>query len=790
MAVANTDFKRVAVLGSGVMGAQIAAHLVNARVPCVLFDLPAKEGDKNGIVLKSLAGLRKLQPSPFSVKKNADLIEPANYEEHLERLKECDLIIEAISERMDWKKDLYEKIAPHVAQNAVLASNTSGLSISKLAGVLPQQLQPGYCGIHFFNPPRYMPLVELIPHAGTSAPLLDKLESFLVTTLGKGIVRAKDTPNFIANRVGVFSMLSTIRRTEEFGLGFDTVDALTGPLIGRAKSATYRTADVVGLDTLSHVVATMKDTLPNDPWHSLYETPKWLSGLIEKGALGQKTKAGIFKKVGKEIQVLDKETQSYRPVSKEIPDDLKAVLKIKNPAEKFQKLREMKSKEAQFLWSLFSDIFQYTAVHLEEIAHSTRDIDFSLRWGYGWAQGPFEIWQAAGWSQVAQWVSEDIQEGRSLAKAPLPAWALEDRQAVHSNEGSFSPQTKGFVPRSNLSVYSRQPYPESLVGESRSYGETVYENDGVRLWTTGDGIGILSFKSKMHAVGMSVLDGLMESVEKASSRFQGIVAWQTEPPFSAGANLQELVEAVGAGKIDQVATMVRKFQQASQAIKYSPIPFVSAPQGLALGGGCEFLMHSQRVVAALETYTGLVEVGVGLLPAGGGCKEFAHRAADNAAPGQIAMELKQGFENMAMAKVSSSAEEARELGYLGSNDIVVFNPSEALYVAKKSVVQMSESLYRPPLASARFPVAGKPGIATLEMMLVNMLEGQFITEHEYLIGRKMATVLCGGEVEEGTLVDENWILELEHKHFMELCENSKTQERVMHMLKTGKPLRN
>jgi 3-hydroxyacyl-CoA dehydrogenase len=791
MSAQNADFRKVAVLGAGVMGAQIAAHLVNAKVPCVLFDLPAKSGDTNGIVKKSIEGLKKLQPSPFSTPAKADEIVMANYDEHLPLLRDCDLIIEAISERLDWKKDLYAKVSPFLSEGTIFATNTSGLSISVLSDCFPQNLRSAFCGVHFFNPPRYMTLVELIPHASTDPDLLDRLESFLATTMGKGIVRAKDTPNFIANRVGVFSILSTMRRTEEFGLGFDTVDALTGPLIGRAKSATFRTADVVGLDTLSHVVATMKETLSSDPWHSLYETPGWLAQLIASGAHGQKTGQGIFKKEGKEILVLDKESRSYRPQKKDIPEALMAVLKIKDPSEKFEKLRSLNLPEARFLWSIFSDVFHYAAVLLDEIAHSARDIDFSLRWGYGWEQGPFEIWQAVGWGKVATWVREDIESGRALSKAPLPQWVIGERRGVHGQAGSFSPQKNGFVPRSGLPCYHRQPFPDSLDGERRSFGETVYENEGVKLWTTGDDLAVLSFKSKMHAVGKAVLDGTLEALTLAEEKFKGVVVWQSQPPFSAGANLQELVEAAAAGKLNDVSQMVRNFQKVSQRFKYCRVPLVAAPQGLALGGGCEFLMHAQHVTAALETYTGLVEVGVGLLPAGGGCKEFARRAAAAAgSPGDITAQLKKGFESMAMGKVSTSAEHAKELGYLRPSDTVVFNPFETLYVAKRAAHFLADSLFRPELPGSRFPVAGKPGIATLEMVLVNMKEGHFISDHDYLIGKKMATILCGGEVDEGTLVDEDWLLELEHQHFMELCATAKTQERVGHMLKTGKPLRN
>jgi 3-hydroxyacyl-CoA dehydrogenase len=638
-----------------------------------------------------------------------------------------------------------------------------------------------------------MQLVELIPCDATAPDLLDDLESFVTSTLGKSVVRAKDTPSFIANRVGVFSMLSVMRRAEEFGLGFDVVDALTGPLIGRAKSATYRTADVVGLDTLCHVVATMKDTLASDPWHGVYDPPAWLKALVAKGATGQKTGAGIYTKRGKDILVLDVAKQDYRATSKDVPEGVAAILKNRNVAERFALLRASQAPEARFIWSIFSDVFHYCAVHLEGIAESARDVEWCMRHGYGWTQGPFETWQAAGWQNIAKWVAEDISAGKALSSAPLPGWVLESgRTGVHSDLGSYSPRTKAMVPRSGLPVYARQPFPEKLVGESRTFGATLFENPGVRLWSTGDGIGILSFKSKMHAVGDAVLDGCLEAVEFARRGLKGMIIWQDEPPFCAGANLQELVEAVAAGNINQVSSMVLRFQKTSQAFKYSPVPVVAAPTGLALGGGCEFLMHATRVVAHLETYAGLVEAGVGLLPAGGGCKEFAVRAARKAAAGGagVLAELKAGFECMAMAKVSTSAIDAKKLGLLREGDLVVAHPTELLHIAKAQVVALSESCYRPPVPGSLFAVAGRPGIATLEMMLVNMLEGHFISEHDYNIGKRMAMVLCGGAVDEGTLVDEDWILSLEHHHFMELCATAKTQERVVHMLKTGKPLRN
>jgi 3-hydroxyacyl-CoA dehydrogenase len=783
--------RRAAVLGAGVMGAQIAAHLTNAGVDTVLFDLPAKEGDPNGVVLKAIANLGKLSPAPLASKSLAEAITPANYEVGLQKLKGCDLVIEAIAERMDWKQALYEKIAPFVADHAVLASNTSGLGINKLAEVLPEKLRHRFCGVHFFNPPRYMHLAELIPARGTDKAVLEGLETFLTTTLGKGVVHARDTPNFIGNRIGVFSILSTIHHTAGSGLGFDEADALTGPLVGRPKSATYRTSDVVGLDTMAHVIRTMADTLPDDPWHRYFKSPKWLDALVGKGALGQKAGAGIFRKVGKDIMVLDLEKQDYRPADRTAAPEVVEILKTKNPVEKFARLRASQHPQAQFLWGVFRDLFHYSAYHLADIAETAREVDLAIRWGYGWSLGPFETWQAAGWKQVAQWIADDIVAGKAMSDAPLPDWVFDGRDGVHSAEGSYSPGKNARLPRSALPVYKRQRFPDPLLGESFAQGETVFENDGIRLWTDGDDIAVASFKTKMHTVSDQVLDGLQEAVARAERDFAGMVIWQPREPFSAGADLAGALGLLQAGKLEAFEAMVANFQATSQRIKYSLVPVVAAVRGLALGGGCEFQMHSARTVAHLESYIGLVEAGVGLLPAGGGLKELAVRASHAAGPnGDVFAELKRVFETVAMARVSASAVEAKELGLLREQDTVAFNAHELLYIARQQARALAESGYRPPLPARRIRVAGDVGIATFRMLLVNMLEGRFISEYDDEIATRIATVLCGGELDRGALVDEEWLLRLERKHFVELAQQPRTQERIAHMLKTGKPLRN
>ncbi|SAK40060.1 3-hydroxyacyl-CoA dehydrogenase [Caballeronia hypogeia] len=808
--MSTLNIRKVAVLGAGVMGAQIAAHLINARVPVLLFDLPAKEGPKNGIALKAIENLKKLSPAPFGVKDDAQYIEPANYDDDIEKLKECDLVIEAIAERMDWKHDLYKKVSPHIAPHAIFASNTSGLSITELSNGFSDALKARFCGVHFFNPPRYMHLVELIPTASTQPQILDQLETFLTSVIGKGVVRAKDTPNFIANRVGVFSILAVIAEAEKFGLRFDEVDDLTGSRLGRAKSATFRTADVVGLDTMAHVIKTMQDNLPDDPFFSVYKTPPVLEALVRNGALGQKSGAGFYRKEGRAIKVLDPKTAQYVDGGAKADELIGRILK-RPPAERFKLLRETDNKQAQFLWAIFRDVFHYIAVHLESIADNARDVDLAIRWGFGWNQGPFESWQAAGWQQIAKWVQEDIEAGKALSKAPLPAWVLDGpvaEKGVHTNEGSWSPAAKRFVPRSTLPVYEKQVFRAPLEGvtgaDPKTYGKTLFETENVRAWLDSDqgDVVIVSFKTKMNTIGPGVIDGLTQAIELAEKEYRGVVVWQPTSlqlgapggPFSAGANLEEAMPAFMMGGAKGIEPFVRKFQQGMMRVKYANVPVVAAVSGLALGGGCELLLHSAKRVAHVESYIGLVEVGVGLVPAGGGLKEAALRAAEAAsavnATNDLLKFLQKSFENAAMAKVSSSAFDARAMGYLKPTDTIVFNVHELLDIAKREARALADAGYRPPLRAKQIPVAGRSAISTIKASLVNMRDGRFISEHDFLIASRIAEAVCGGDVEAGSLVDEEWLLALERRAFVELLGTQKTQERIMGMLQTGKPVRN
>ena len=795
------NVRKVAVLGAGVMGAQIAAHLVNVKVPVVLFDLPAKEGPKNGIVTRAVDNLKKMKPAPLGVADDAALIQQANYEEHLEELRGCDLIIEAIAERLDWKEDLYKKIAPFVNDKAILATNTSGLSITAMANVLPEQLRSRFLGIHFFNPPRYMHLLELIPTSFTAPEVVDQLETFAASVVGKGVIRAYDTPNFIANRVGVAGMMLTFREVERSGLGYDIVDDLTGKKMGRASSATFRTADVVGLDTMAHVIKTLQNGAKDDPFSGAFETPAALTALLEKGNFGQKTKAGFFKKVGKDILQFDAAKGDYVTGGGKCDKDVADILR-KPAAERLKALRESTNPQAQFVWAILRNGFHYAAVTLEAIAESARDIDFAMRWGFGAKQGPFELWQEAGWKQVAEWVKADIDAGKALSSTPLPAWVFDGRDGVHTSEGSWSPKAGKYVPVRDLPVYKRQFFRENVLGSNApngaTAGKTLFEDAAVRLWTLDDEVVIASIKSKMHTLSAEVTNGLAKGLEIAEAGYKGLVIWSQDGPFSAGADLQSMMPAFMSGGGKAIAPFEKELQDFMLSLRYSNVPTVAAMHGLALGGGCELAVHAAKRVAAMETYVGLVEVGVGLIPGGGGLAYLARRAAELLEPskgvsGQIGGELmgfiKEGFQAAAMAKVATSAVEARKFGYLLDSDVIVANKDELLYVAIAQAKAMFESGYRAP-AKRLFPVAGRNVKATLQSSLINMRDGGFISAHDYHISSCIADVLTGGDVDAGTLVSEEYLHALERKHFCALLDNPKTQERIMGMLSTGRPVRN
>ena len=793
--------RKVAVLGAGVMGAQIAAHLVNVKVPVVLFDLKSAEGAPSGIAERAVANLKKLKPSPLGVASDAELIEVANYDDDIKLLKGCDLVIEAIAERMDFKRDLYAKIAPKMAKHAILATNTSGLSIHALGEVLPDALKHRFCGVHFFNPPRYMHLLELIGTPDTDAAVLDTIETFATSTLGKGVVRAKDTPNFIANRVGTAGMLATVIEADKAGLSVDVVDDLTGKRLGRAPSGTFRTIDVVGLDTVGHVIKTLQDNLSadTDSFYGSYGTPAALAKLIEQKNLGQKTGAGFYKKVGRDILRFDAKAGEYVPSGAKANEVYGRMLK-KPAAERLKLLQASTGAEGQFLWAVLRNAFHYVAVHLKDIAESARDIDLAMRWGFAMKQGPFELWQEAGWLDVARMVQADIDAGKTLSKEPLPEWVFKGPVAeaggVHTAQGSWSAAEQRFVPRRELPVYQRQIVPELLLGEAGpradTVGTTVFEDDTLRAWTPDGEVLVATLKTKMRVISPQAGEALLRAIDVAEAEYQALVIWPGSDPFSVGADLEAMLPGYVAGGSDLVDSMQAELQQGFLRLRYAQVPTVAAIRGMALGGGCEMLVHCAKRVAAMESYIGLVEVGVGLVPGGGGLTYIARRAAENAQTStdkDLLHFLSEGFTAAAMAKVGTSALESRDLGYLLWSDTIVPNADELLYVAIAEAKAMHAAGWRAPL-KRKFAVGGRDAKATITGQLVNMRDGGFISQHDFHVASLIAGVLTGGDVDPGTLVTEEYLMTLERRAFGQLLGNPKTHERIMGMLATGKPVRN
>ncbi|MFM9997720.1 MAG: 3-hydroxyacyl-CoA dehydrogenase/enoyl-CoA hydratase family protein, partial [Burkholderiaceae bacterium] len=675
------------------------------------------------------------------------------------------------------------------------------LSITRLSEALPEAIKPRFCGVHFFNPPRYMALVELINTPTTGEAVLDCLEAFLTSGLGKGVVRAHDTPNFIANRIGIASMLATMHQADHFHLGYDVVDDLTGKKLGRASSGTFRTADVVGLDTLAHVMKTLQDnlSLESDPFYDSFKTPAVLSSLIARGQLGQKSGAGFYKKDGRDILRFDPASERYVPAGAK--SNAVVARMLKKPAlERLQLLRGAQGAEPRFLWAILRDQLHYAAVHLHTVAETARDVDLAMRWGFGVKQGPFEMWQEAGWLQVATMIRDDIDAGRALCKAPLPDWVFRGPVAeaggVHTAQGSWSASAQRFVARRTLPVYARQHFREDVLGagapDARSAGRTLFEDGAIRLWTIDDAVVIASIKTKMHAISPDVAEGLVRGLDIAEQDYEGLVIWSPDDMFSVGADLQAMLPAFVIAGISAIEGAEKELQDAMLRLRYASVPVVSAIRGLALGGGCELALYSARRVAAMESYIGLVEVGVGLVPGAGGLTYIARRAAESAGASthkDLMPFLTESFTAAAMARVGTGAIDSRRLGYLLDSDLIVANKDELLFVAIGQARAMASAGYRPPHRRA-FPVAGRNGVATIKGSLVNMRDGGFISAHDFHIASLIAGVVCGGDVDAGTLVNEEYLMALERKAFCSLLTNAKTQERIMGMMGTGKPVRN
>ena len=804
-------FSKIAVLGSGTMGGQIAAHFANLGFEVVMFDT------SHEALSKSLNMMKKLKPTPLASQSVIGLIKTSTYDT-MDVLSRCDFIIESVVENLDIKKQLFSNIAPYVNDNAVLVTNTSGLSIQKIAEHSPESLRSRIFGVHFFNPPRYLPLVELIRTSFSDEKLLHKAEGFITSALGKEVVYAKDSPAFIANRIGVFSFLAVLKHAENFSLSADTVDALTGKRVGRPASATFRTLDVVGLDVMSNVVKNIYENAKDDPWVELFKLPDWIDNLIAEGSLGSKTKKGIYEKIGKDIYVYDPASDQYRLSDKTISSEVKKILKENGNIENsLLALSKCDDPQAQFLWSVHRDVFHYACYQLEHVAETVRCVDLALKSGFAWQRGIFEQVQLTGWSEVRDSLNMDINNGAALSSESLPSWVL-DKSFVYSDEGAYDPNKNQYTPRSSHPVYDRQLFKPLLKGEKQHQQDILLDGESTKLVDIGDGVASISFKTKMNVLSSSVLTELPKCLDFLEDNgFSALIFKQEQEHFCAGANLYEIISAIKLGLLEKDPGMTSKakkkafelmhpelpklgklysikktvamLQELFMRLKHGKILTIAAVDGLALGGGCELLLHCNKVVASMNSYIGLVEVGIGALPAGCGSKEMTLRAYTNKETDDIFPLLSKYFEQIAMAKVSASALEAKEMGYLKADDVIIANPNELLYVAKQQALALLDSGFKSPLDST-FKVVGKAGYANIMAQVANLHEGHFISEHDNYIVTHLAKVMTGSKVEENTTVNSQMILDLERKYFIKLLSTKKTQDRIEYMLRNSKPLRN
>ena len=793
---------KVAVLGSGVMGSAIAAHFANAGIPSLVLDIvpsePSEAEKAAGLTLKdravrdriaadSVQALRKTKPAPLFTAERLALIEVGNLEDDMSRLEEADWVVEVVKEDMDIKQKVLAAAAPHIGPEAVLSSNTSGLSLAEMASVLPDALKPRFLGTHFFNPPRYMKLLEVVPTADTSSEVQACVEAFARTRLGKGIVPAKDTPNFIANRIGVHAMMVTLRVMLEMGLTVEEVDALTGPALGRPKTATFRLADLVGLDTFLHVADNVRRNT-SDESGDVFAAPEFLEKMVEKGLLGRKSGAGFYKKVkaadGSEILTLDLETLEYRERKKASFPELEALKSIEDPSERLAKLVFGKGRAAEAVWQMLAATLSYAAMRLGEICDDVSAVDRAIRWGFNWTMGPFEAWDALGFRAVT--------ERLTAGTHPLPAWvtALYDAGAeslYRRENGSLQVPTAGPGVLVPVPVDPRVHEFEIL----RRAGKEIRRNPGASLLDLGDGVFGLEFHSKMNVIGQDTISMIMTACKEAETQGQALVVANQGESFSAGANLMLLLMEAQEGNWDEIDAIVRQFQAATNRLEQCAVPVVTAPHGLTLGGGCEVTMAGNAIRAAAETYVGLVEVGAGVIPAGGGCARLYQRnVAALPDPSDVYPALRKTFETIGMAKVATSAEEARDLSFLRPQDTWSMNGDYRVADAKDLALAMARAGFEPPTPEREIPVLGKAGVALIESLLFNMEQGGYISEHDRKIGRELARILSGGNVPGPTTVSEQHILDLERESFLRLCGERKSLERMQAILKTGKPLRN
>lgn len=750
------------------MGSRIAAHFANAGVPALLLDLTVKDAQR-GIEVAA-----KASPGAFFTPAGAALITPGSFVEHLDQIGDCDWVIEAVTENLEIKRELWTRVDRVRKEGAILSTNTSGIPLFRICEGFSSEFRQLFVGTHFFNPPRYLHLAEVIPGPETDPDVLEFVSRFCDVRLGKGVVRCKDTPNFIGNRIGAFYGSTTYKITIEDDYTIEEVDALTGPLIGLPKSASYRLLDIVGLDIWAHVANNLYGLVPHDPWRERFLPPPFLAQMLERKWLGEKSGQGFYKRVGaqKEIHAIDWKTLEYHPATKVRLPSVDVARDIEDLPQRLRTLVSADDRAGRFLWKLFSDVFVYSASMIPEISDRIVEIDRAMRWGYAHTYGPFELWDALGFRQTCERIE---REGRALPENVL--------RMRHSGAESFykfdGPQTRYFdFVNAGYSELERRPGIEAIADAKRSRG-VVAQNAGASLVDIGDGVLCLEFHSKMNALGEDAVSMLFKGIEQTERSFEALVIANHGENFSVGANLMLVLLAAQEEEWDELDLAVRRFQSASMAMKYAPKPVVAAPFSRVLGGGCEWVLHATRAQASAELYMGLVEVGVGLIPGGGGCKEMLLRLRD---PRKV-------FELIGMAKVSTSAEDARNLGLLHKADRVSMNPERLLHDAKTLALSLV-STHSPGVPRHDVKVSGDAGYAAMKLAVWSMRQGGFISDYDAVIGEKLAHILSGGRGIGEPVVSEQHLLDLEREAFLSLCGMQKTQERIQHMLKTGKALRN
>jgi 3-hydroxyacyl-CoA dehydrogenase len=785
---AHRPFRSAAVLGAGVMGSQIAAHLANAGLEVLLLDVSPEEigrdGRPNDIVDKSFSAASRLTPDPFMSEVAKRLITLGNFQDDFQRIGEVDWVIEVVVERLDVKRSVMARIEEHASQEAVISTNTSGLPIRDIAAGRGVSFRRRFLGTHFFNPPRYLKLFEVIPTEDTDPAVLDRVTEFARLHLGKGIVTAKDTPNFIGNRIGVYAMMEALREFTEGGFSVEEVDQLTGTLIGRPKSATFRTADVVGLDTLQHVAENLFEAIPDDESRDAFRVPEVLERLVEQGRLGQKTKAGFYKKEGGDILSIDPETMEYTPAP---PSELD-LSHVKGPLPaRLVRLYEDDGRAGDFFRRTTLELLGYSTRRIPEIADSPADIDRAIVWGFGWEIGPFGIWDTLGIDRVRQ----DLRQ----ASLEVPAWVDQIPTS------GFYIQEEGiqqvWIPSEGRYIPDPQPSDEwglNLIRKDEN--KLVWQNDEAALLDIGEGVALYEFRSKANSLGQAVMQGLAEVIDRVENDrdFRGLVIGNEGKNFSVGANLGEFAVALMMGKMDEIGGYLEQFQQSILAVRYSTKPVVVTTHQRVLGGACEMTLACPHPVAAAETYIGLVELGVGLIPAGCGTMMMAARAGELAAnrdrPSEIQPFLRQHFEQIAMAKVATSAFMAQEMNLLPPEAVIVMNEARRFHVARHEVIRLSEQGYRPPPVRTRIPVLGAKGRAPFDVALYQFRDGKYISEYDMYLAQRLAWVMTGGDLTGPADVHENYLLELEREVFLSLLGEEKTRARIESILTTNKPLRN